>query len=45
MINNAYKKKGVFHMMALPYICFYIQEEKLIVDVIDISLASSPIHI
>jgi hypothetical protein len=32
-------------MMALPYIWFYMQEEKSIVDVIDVFLASFLIHI
>jgi hypothetical protein len=29
-------KQGVLHMMALPYIWFYMQEEKSIIDVIDV---------
>ncbi len=32
-------------MMALPYIWFYVQEEKSIIDAIDIFLASFFIHI
>jgi hypothetical protein len=30
--------------MALAYIWFYMQEEKSIIDVIDVSLASFPTH-
>jgi hypothetical protein len=29
-------KQGVLHMMALPYIWFYMQEEKSIIDMIDV---------
>jgi hypothetical protein len=33
--RSQHHKQGVFHTMALPYIWFYMQEEKTI-DVIDI---------
>jgi hypothetical protein len=29
-------KQGVLHTMALPYIWFYMQEEKSIIDMIDV---------
>jgi hypothetical protein len=43
--RSQHDKQGVFHTIALPYIWFYMQEEKSIIDVIDTFLGSFLTHI